>query len=82
MPSAMSGITPGRKPKCREAQGRARAAAGHLDYIHYNPVKHGHVARPADWPYSTFRRYVERGAYPPDWGGVGAEDLAAGERGR
>lgn len=41
----------------------------HMDYIHFNPVKHGHVSRVADWPYSTFHAYVERGFYPPDWGG-------------
>ena len=39
----------------------------HVDYIHYNPVKHGHVARVADWPYSTFHRYVASGHYPVDW---------------
>ena len=39
----------------------------HVDYIHYNPVKHGHVSRPADWPHSSFRRYVQRGIYPLDW---------------
>jgi putative transposase len=38
------------------------------DYIHYNPVKHGHVACPSDWPYSSFAKWVERGHYPPDWG--------------
>jgi putative transposase len=27
------------------------------DYCHYNPVKHGYVARREDWPYSTWRRY-------------------------
>ncbi len=40
----------------------------HVDYIHYNPVKHGYVTKPADWPYSTFHRYVCEGAYPADWG--------------
>lgn len=40
----------------------------HRDYIHYNPVKHGLVARAADWPYSTFHREVRAGVYPPDWG--------------
>jgi putative transposase len=40
----------------------------HADYIHYNPVKHGHVRRAADWPYSTFGRYVRRGVYASDWG--------------
>jgi len=39
----------------------------HLDYIHYNPVKHGYVKQPADWPYSTFHRYVSDGVYPADW---------------
>jgi putative transposase len=39
----------------------------HVDYILYNPVKHGHVARAADWRYSSFHRYVERGIYNLDW---------------
>ncbi|CAI8961261.1 transposase [Methylocaldum szegediense] len=42
--------------------------AHHLDYIHYNPVKHGWVKRPLEWPYSTFHRYVAAGLYPADWG--------------
>ena len=41
----------------------------HLDYIHLNPVKHGHVTRPADWPWSSFHRYVAQGWYDPDWCG-------------
>lgn len=45
----------------------------HVDYIHYNPVKHGLVTRVADWPYSSFHRFVERGMLPPDWGGNAAE---------
>jgi putative transposase len=40
-----------------------------MNYIHYNPVKHRHVERVADWSYSTFHRYVEAGVYPRDWGG-------------
>lgn len=39
----------------------------HVDYIHFNPVKHGLVNRLRDWPYSTFHRYVKDGIYPPDW---------------
>ena len=39
----------------------------HMDYVHINPLKHGHVTRVADWPYSTFHRYVASGVYPPDW---------------
>ncbi|MDD3579522.1 MAG: transposase [Desulfobacca sp.] len=42
----------------------------HVDYIHWNPVKHGLVHEVVDWPYSTFHRYLARGVYPPDWGGV------------
>ena len=41
----------------------------HLDYIHYNPVKHGLITRVCDWPYSSFHRFVERGCYSEDWGG-------------
>jgi putative transposase len=41
----------------------------HLDYIHYNPVKHGHAAKAADWPHSTFMRWVKRGVYSEDWAG-------------
>ena len=40
----------------------------HVDYIHYNPVKHGLVKRVQDWPYSSFHRYVKRGDLPIDWG--------------
>jgi len=43
--------------------------ARHADYIHYNPVKHGHAARAADWPHSTFMRWVKRGVYAEDWAG-------------
>ncbi len=40
------------------------------DYIHYNPVKHGHAASPAEWPWSTFERFVAGGDYPPDLGRI------------
>ena len=43
--------------------------ARHIDYIHFNPVKHGLVSRVADWPYSSFHQYVTRGSLPSDWGG-------------
>jgi putative transposase len=43
----------------------------HCDYIHYNPVKHDYVPRVADWPYSSFHRFVRAGAYPADWAGDG-----------
>jgi len=41
----------------------------HLDYIHYNPVKHDWVKQVKDWPYSTFHYWVRQGVYPFDWGG-------------
>ena len=40
----------------------------YCNYIHYNPVKHGYTARPWDWPWSTFRRFVQAGQYSRDWG--------------
>ena len=42
--------------------------ARHVDYIHFNPVKHGLAKSARDWPYSSFRRHVEAGVYSPDWG--------------
>lgn len=48
--------------------------ARHVDYIHFNPVKHGHVRRVADWPHSSFHRYVQRGELPADWGSECAGD--------
>ena len=41
----------------------------HLDYIHYNPVKHRHAARVSDWPHSSFHAWVERRTYALDWCG-------------
>lgn len=55
--------------------------AAHMDYIHYNPVKHGYVKSIVDWPYSTFHRCVERGIYPKDWGAAQELTSAVGERG-
>jgi putative transposase len=40
----------------------------HIDYIHFNPVKHGHAKQVVDWPYSTFHRFVAKGWLPCDWG--------------
>ncbi|ARU89794.1 transposase [Pseudomonas sp. M30-35] len=39
----------------------------HFDYIHYNPLKHNHVRKLVDWPYSSFHRAVAMGIYPEDW---------------
>jgi putative transposase len=41
--------------------------ARHLDYIHYNPVKHGQVACPHAWPYSSLDKWVGRGVYEASW---------------
>jgi len=51
----------------------------HVDYIHWNPVKHGWVDQVSDWPYSSFHRYVQRGIYPLDWGGTPDLAIEAGE---
>ena len=48
--------------------------ARHIDYVHWNPVKHGFVRRVADWPYSSFHRYVRIGELPSDWAGSDEED--------
>jgi len=52
--------------------------ATHMNYVHINPLKHNLVTQVADWPYSTFHRYVALGLYPEDWAGK-VVDLQAGE---
>jgi putative transposase len=54
--------------------------AAHMDYVHFNPVKHGLAAHPADWPHSSFARCVKLGLYPTDWAAKAPELAAAGER--
>ena len=54
--------------------------AAHMDYIHFNPVKHGLVANVADWPYSTFHRSVAKGLYPTQWAVPQIELPNTGER--
>lgn len=41
----------------------------HMDYIHYNPVKHKYVTSVMEWPYSSFFKAVEKGLYAKSWGG-------------
>jgi len=55
--------------------------ARHMDYIHWNPVKHGYVDRAGDWPYSTLHRCVRAGIYLSDWGLADDNrgNMAAGE---
>ena len=43
----------------------------HMDYLHFNPVKHGYVKYIKDWPHSTFHRYVREGVYNENWGNNG-----------
>ena len=45
----------------------------HIDYCHWNPVKHGLVARLSDWPYSSYHHYVRRGSLPRDGTGIVSE---------
>lgn len=55
--------------------------ARHVDYIHFNPVKHGMVAEVADWPYSSFHHYVRQGRLPRSWSAATDETAAqTGER--
>ena len=49
--------------------------ARHMDYIHYNPVKHGWAETPVEWPHSSFAHYVSRGTYPRDWAAGGGVDV-------
>lgn len=51
----------------------------HVDYVHFNPVKHGLVRQARDWPHSSFHHYVKRGMLPEDWGGEVVSDFQAGE---
>jgi putative transposase len=53
----------------------------HVDYIHFNPVKHRLVKYVRDWPHSSFHLYVRKGIVPSDWaGGVYESALHFGER--
>ena len=39
----------------------------HIDYIHYNPIKHGFVTKAIDYPFSSFEKFVSQGYYDKDW---------------
>jgi putative transposase len=55
--------------------------ARHVNYIHYNPVKHGWVKRPVDWPHSTLHGYIDRKIVPLSWGTQPNEEIGScGER--
>lgn len=51
----------------------------HVDYIHFNSVKHGYVISPKDWPYSSIHRYIRDGVIPENWGGSGIADAGVRE---
>jgi putative transposase len=51
----------------------------HADYIHLNPLKHGHVAAVKDWPHSSFHQWVKRGWLTEDWAGTGNGEGKFGE---
>jgi putative transposase len=53
----------------------------HIDYIHYNPVKHGLAQAARAWPWSSFHRYVRMNFYDLEWGNTGPEldGLSVGE---
>ena len=57
-----------------------RDYASHMDYVHFNPVRHGLVAHVVDWPYSSFRRCVAAGLYLPEWSVRDLEQADRGER--
>ena len=54
----------------------------HIDYIHYNPVKHGWVKSVSDWKYSSFHKYVKKGVLPLNWGNnfENSDTIKYGER--
>ncbi|WMS86855.1 REP-associated tyrosine transposase [Pleionea litopenaei] len=54
--------------------------ARHIDYMYFNPVRHGYVERVQDWPHSSFHRDVRNKVYPIDWGGGVDITINAGER--
>ncbi len=58
-----------------------RDYAADLDYVHFNPVKHGLVTHVAAWQYSSFHRCVARGLYPAAWNGGSTDVAEARERG-
>jgi putative transposase len=51
----------------------------HVDYIYWNPVKHGYVRSVVDWPYSSFHNYLRSGLYPENWGDGNSIGIEVGE---
>lgn len=38
----------------------------HLDYIHYNSMKHYNIL-PKNWNFSSFKHFVKNGYYEENW---------------
>ena len=55
--------------------------ARHVDYIHWNPVKHGHVRHAREWPHTSLHRFIRDGLLPENWGMAGELVGDFGERG-
>lgn len=55
--------------------------AAHVDYVHFNPVKHGYVREVTAWPHSTFKSCVRRGLYPDSWRGPNEQTILNAEWG-
>ncbi|KTD53038.1 Transposase and inactivated derivatives [Legionella quateirensis] len=67
--------------QCRFWEHRIRDESdlqAHIDYIHFNPVKHGYVPSPKEWPYSSFHRYVQNGVLQENWGYDGVQGAFGG----
>ena len=47
----------------------------HLNYIHFNPVKHGYANSPNEWPWSSFDACVKKDGYERDWGRKEPDDI-------
>ena len=54
--------------------------ARHVDYIHINPVKHGHAVKASDWPWSSIHRYIRNGLVTEDWATDSDVPASIGER--
>ena len=54
--------------------------ARHVDYIHINPVKHGHAVKASDWSWSSIHRYIRNGVVTEDWATDPDVPASIGER--
>jgi putative transposase len=78
--SAWAGLAGVWQPRFWEHQIRDDDDLGrHVDYVHWNPVKHGHVRQVRKWPHSSLHRWIARGDLPEEWGLVSAPDGSFGE---